>query len=75
MYLEFERIRMMTHPREHGHGMMKDEASALNTLIDPARLMLLFINWNGESLATTIIYSIYNRDIKFLWMLSQVMST
>lgn len=71
-HLQLYRIRMMALSRKHGHRMMEDIAPALNSLVQPARLMLLLIDGNRECLPATIIDGINERDVELVRMLREV---
>lgn len=60
---------------EHGHGMVIDEASTLDPLIQPTSPMSLLVDWNGKGLTTTIVYSINESHFEFIRMLSKMVST
>lgn len=68
-YLKLHRIGVVSEPGKHGHGMMKDVASTLYTLIEPTRSMFLLVNGNGKCLSSTVIHGINQGDIEFIWML------
>lgn len=53
---------------------MEDVTATLNTLIEPACLMLGFVNWYGECLSTAVIHGVNHCDFEFLRMLSQMLS-
>jgi hypothetical protein len=58
---------------EHGHGMMKDVTSTLDTLVQPAGSMAFFVEWNRESLSSAVVDCINKSYIEFVWVLSKVM--
>ncbi len=64
---------MMALTSEHCHRVMEDEAAALNTLVQPACSMLLFVDWDRESLAAAVVLSINDSNIEFIRTLGEVM--
>ena len=65
----------MALPCEHGHGMMEDVASTLNTLVEPTGSMSFFVDRNREGLPSTVIDGVDEGNIKSIAVLSQVVGT
>ena len=52
--------------------MMKDIATALNALVEPAGLVFLFINGDRECLPSTVVNCIDDSHVEFLRTLSKM---
>lgn len=69
-HLQFYRICIITLSCEHSHCMMKDVATTLNPLIEPAGSMLVFVDGYGECLSSTIVDGFDKSDIELFGVLS-----
>jgi hypothetical protein len=63
---------MMSLSRKHSQGVVKDVASALNTLVQPRGAMALLVNRNRKGLASAVIHGIVDCNIEFFWVLRQM---
>ena len=73
--MEIDRVSSMALPGEHSHGVMKNVASTLDTLVEPAGSMALFVDWNRERLSSAVVDRIHECNIELVRMFSQVMGT
>ena len=63
----------MALTRKHSHGVMENLGPSLYALIQPARTMLFLVDRYGKSLSTTVIDGIDDRNVEFVWVLSQML--
>jgi hypothetical protein len=75
IYLKINRISMVALSSEHGHSVVEDIASTLNTLIQPVGTMTLFVDSNRKGLSSAVVYRINKSHIEFVGMFRQMMST
>jgi hypothetical protein len=73
VYLELHWVCVISLTSEHGHRVVKDITSTLHALVHPTGSMALFVNWDRESLSTTIIHSIDKCYIEFVRMVREMM--
>lgn len=73
--LELNGIRLIPISSEHSHSMVEDVATTLNTLVKPCGSMALPVEWDRKGLAATIVYSVNESNIEFVWMFSKMMRT
>lgn len=73
--VEIDGIGVVALSCEHGHGVVEDVTSTLDTLVEPCGAMTLLVDVNGKGLASTVIYRIDECHVEFVGVLREMVST
>jgi len=73
--MEIDGVSSMALPSEHSHGVVENIASTLNTLVEPAGSMALFVDWDRERLSSAVVDRIDECNVELVRVLSEVMGT
>lgn len=63
----------MALTRKHSHGVVENLRPSLYALIQPARTMFLLVDGYGKSLPSAVVDGIDDRNVEFVWVLSQML--